>query len=500
MPRPQTEGGTGMKKDLDSINQLIDQWLDESIDEAGTRLLNDWIKDSPENADYFAQRSHLHSRLFDWAQSHDSKVVRVRPAVRVRAVLGAAAAIAVIVMGGVWFSKPAPGHPVAELTARADSDLSYQGKLQSLEYNTIRTGSYEAKRGIASFRFHNGVEVVVEAPAEFQIESDLRMSLSQGRLSATVPPEGVGFTVETPSAEVVDFGTEFAVEVAGDRSSEVHVFDGAVDVKPLGNAEVMPVRLITNGATRIEYDSDVPMGIPLAPDRFLRTLEEPALLYSTAVRALSPIVRLRMGLKTLTKRSDVQFVSSGGSHSPLASGKVGASFRFGGPTEKSFVTMPDYAASMTGKLSGVCWVYAESRPRKASIAADTSGPESGQFAWGLWRDKGFSRVKIRQESGDEVFVREREPLPIGEWQQLAFVADGTSVRLYRNGLEVAAEPCGPVASSHQIPLLIGAHPNELPSEAQQFWHGRIDEFAIFDVALTSEQIMALYEIAQAPKY
>ncbi|MEM1442982.1 MAG: FecR family protein, partial [Verrucomicrobiota bacterium] len=240
-------------KDLDSINQLIDQWLDESIDEAGTRFLNDWIKDSPENADYFAQRSHLHSRLFDWAQTHDSKVVRVRPAVRVRAVLGAAAAVAVIVLGGVWFSKPTPGHPVAELTAWADSDLSYQGKLQSLEENTIRTGSYKAKRGIASFRFYNGVEVVIEAPAEFQIESDLRMSLSQGRLSATVPPEGIGFTVETPSAEVIDFGTEFAVEVAGDRSSEVHVFDGAVDVKPLGSAEVIPVRLVTNGATRIEY-------------------------------------------------------------------------------------------------------------------------------------------------------------------------------------------------------------------------------------------------------
>ncbi|MEM1442919.1 MAG: LamG-like jellyroll fold domain-containing protein [Verrucomicrobiota bacterium] len=485
--------------DFESINQLIDQWLDESIDEAGTRLLNDWIKDSPENADYFAQRSHLHSRLFDWAQTHDSKVVRVRPVVRVRAVLGAAAAVAVFVLGGVWFSKPTPGHPVAELTAWADSDLRYQGRPQSLQDATIRTGNYEAKRGITSFRFENGVEVVVEAPAEFRIESDLKMSLTQGRLSATVPPEGIGFTVETPSAEVIDFGTEFAIEVGGDRSSEVHVFDGAVDVKPLGSAEVIPVRLVTNGATRIEFESDVPMGIPLAPDRFLRTLEEPKLLYSKAVRALSPIAKLRMGLQTLTKRSDVQFVSLDGARSPLASGKVGASFRFEGPVERSFVTMSDYAASTTGKLSGVCWVYAESRPRKASIAADTNGPETGQFAWGLWRDKGFSRVKIRQENGGEVFVREREPLPIGEWQQIAFVADGVSLRLYRNGREVAAEPCGPVALSSQAPLLIGAHPIDSLPGAQQFWHGRIDEFAIFDFALTSEQIMALYEVAQSPR-
>ncbi|MEM9282396.1 MAG: LamG-like jellyroll fold domain-containing protein [Verrucomicrobiota bacterium] len=486
-------------RDFESINALIDQWLDQTIDETGLTSLNEWIKASPENADHFAQRSHLHSQLFEWAQTQDSKVVKLRPAVRARTLVGIAASIAVILLGGLWFSKPAPGKPMAELTARANSDLRYQGRRQSIEDNTIRTGKYAAKQGITSFRFDNGVEVVVEAPAEFRIESDLRMSLTYGRLSVTVPPEGIGFTVETPAAEVIDFGTEFAIEVADDRSSEVHVFDGAVDVKPLRSTETIPVRLVTNGATRIEYESDVPMGIPLAPDRFLRSLEEPTLQYSTVVRALSPTVRLRMGLKTYTKRSDIQFLFPGSTPSPLASGKVGASVQFGGPTERDFLAIPDYTASSSGRLSGVCWVYAESRPRKASIAADTAGPGTGQFAWGLWRDKGFSRVKIRQQDGSDVFVREREPLPIGAWQQLAFVADGTSVRLYRNGREVAAEPCGPVASSGQTPLLIGAHPDEATTEAEQFWHGRIDEFAIFDVALTSEQIMALYKVAQTPR-
>ncbi|MEM1297131.1 MAG: FecR domain-containing protein, partial [Verrucomicrobiota bacterium] len=251
-------------KNKETINRLIDQWLDESIDEAGMNELNAWIKASPENADHFAQRSHLHSRLFDWAQTHDSKVVKFQPAIPVRAVLGIAAAVALLLLGGFWISQPSPGDPVAVLTARDSGDLRYQGKLLDLEDTTIRTGHYEASEGITSFRFGNGVEVVVEAPATFQIESNLRMSLAQGRLSATVPPEGIGFTVETPAAEVVDFGTEFAVEVATDRSSEVHVFDGAVDVKPLKNSEAQPVRLVTNDATRIEYESDVPMGIPLA--------------------------------------------------------------------------------------------------------------------------------------------------------------------------------------------------------------------------------------------
>ena len=61
--------------------------------------------------------------------------------------------------------------------------------------------------------FDGGVMVYVEAPARFDAVSDKRVMLHSGRLSASVPPEGVGFTVETPEAEVVDFGTEFSVDV-----------------------------------------------------------------------------------------------------------------------------------------------------------------------------------------------------------------------------------------------------------------------------------------------
>jgi ferric-dicitrate binding protein FerR (iron transport regulator) len=44
-------------------------------------------------------------------------------------------------------------------------------------------------------------------------------------------PKAIGFTVETPAADVVDFGTEFSVDVAG-GASEVHVFEGLVQVQP----------------------------------------------------------------------------------------------------------------------------------------------------------------------------------------------------------------------------------------------------------------------------
>ena len=49
-------------------------------------------------------------------------------------------------------------------------------------------------------------------------------------MSANVPPEGIGFTIETTEATIVDYGTEFSVE-AGSGASEVHVFNGLVRVR-----------------------------------------------------------------------------------------------------------------------------------------------------------------------------------------------------------------------------------------------------------------------------
>lgn len=481
-----------MKRPEDEFDSLIDSWLDGTIDEPGMTRLNQWIKESPEHADRFAQRSHLHSRLFDWAKTRDARATRKR-SIRVRAVLGAAAAV-ILLLGGVqFFIREEPGSSVATLTAMVEGELRYQGRSLPSGEDIIRTGSYEMNRGLASFRFDNGVEVTLEAPARFRIESALKMILEQGKLSAAVPPEGVGFTVETPAAEVIDFGTEFAVEVNSDRSSEVHVFEGAVDVKPKHRSEAAPVRLLTNGATRVDYQSAVPMGIEIDPDRFLRTLEEPQLTYPGVVRVLDPVVYYRMGLKTFAEGSGIRFVSRGSKKPFLTPGKAGASVRLEGPKDGGFVMVPDYPKSTTGMLSGVCWVYAESRPRKASIATNESESEIGQFGWGLWRDNGNLYIRVKS-GGEDVTVEDPEVFPLREWQHLAFVADGEVLRLYRNGKEVGSVPCGTVDGTELRPMVIGARLYAAGDEprGRQFWHGRIDEFALFERPLTGEQIQNLY--------
>ncbi len=53
-----------------------------------------------------------------------------------------------------------------------------------------------------------------------------------GQMRVHVPPHARGFKLMTPDAKVVDLGTEFGLKVSDSGKSDVHVFDGEVEVYP----------------------------------------------------------------------------------------------------------------------------------------------------------------------------------------------------------------------------------------------------------------------------
>jgi hypothetical protein len=80
--------------------------------------------------------------------------------------------------------------------------------------------------GLAKISFDFGAEVILEGPAEFSLLSEEKMFLQGGKVFARVPTKAVGFVVDTPSAGIIDLGTEFGVQVESDGSSQVHLFKG----------------------------------------------------------------------------------------------------------------------------------------------------------------------------------------------------------------------------------------------------------------------------------
>ncbi|CAL1125272.1 unnamed protein product [Cladocopium goreaui] len=141
----------------------------------------------------------------------------------------------------------------------------------------LEPGPLNLVEGTASIEFDSGVVVVLEGPAKFELETDGLGFLESGRLVANVPPQAVGFTIRTPTATVIDLGTEFGVQVDEELgTSEVHVFVGKVEVGAVGqDDDTTPPRRITAGqAVSVRAKTPVTELADAEPDRFVRSIEE----------------------------------------------------------------------------------------------------------------------------------------------------------------------------------------------------------------------------------
>ena len=90
--------------------------------------------------------------------------------------------------------------------------------------------SIQLTQGTVEFVTDKLVRVVLEAPAEFYFASDSQVSMDYGRLFASVPKQGIGFTVETPNSKVIDLGTEFRVLAHLEGDTEVHMYQGEAEL------------------------------------------------------------------------------------------------------------------------------------------------------------------------------------------------------------------------------------------------------------------------------
>ena len=128
-----------------------------------------------------------------------------------------------LVAGGVWWTHAT--RPVATL-ARVEA-VKWKGKEPKA---VLRSGArLKAERGLFELRFKGGTSVVVEAPADVEIEGPGRVYLHLGRVVAKVPEQARGFTLDSPRGRLIDLGTEFGVSVAPNGNTEVHVLDGVVE-------------------------------------------------------------------------------------------------------------------------------------------------------------------------------------------------------------------------------------------------------------------------------
>ncbi len=77
-----------------------------------------------------------------------------------------------------------------------------------------------------------GAHILLEGPATINLIGPQHVAVARGNLTALVPPEDLGFRVSTPTARIIDLGTEFRVSVSDDGQTDVELLQGEVVVIP----------------------------------------------------------------------------------------------------------------------------------------------------------------------------------------------------------------------------------------------------------------------------
>lgn len=291
--------------------ELLDKHLDGLLDEAGAAELCRWVKADPRHADLVTRAAMIDQRLrqvmrgrqlleeaASLGTSLDDAVIM--PAIRLeqtsepeseanslpqapsvvrtapqtspwrRGYWRVAAAVALAVLVGVVLrSILRPAQPAGALIASAAAVWGKPGQAPA-SGAMLPPGPLNLTSGLAQIRLENGVSLVVEGPAKFEIKSQTTVVLSLGKLTVSVPPNAHGFTVETPAARTVDFGTEFGVFVDDAGNTETHVIGGTVEMTPIASGAT--TRLTADNAARVDYGARATQSITCLAGNFVRDI------------------------------------------------------------------------------------------------------------------------------------------------------------------------------------------------------------------------------------
>jgi hypothetical protein len=125
------------------------------------------------------------------------------------------------------FGLPGEGMEVATLVDSLNAKwMGTQGEMTHGTPIVSSNKSLVLREGYAELLFTNQARITIEGPAEFQIPTDDQIKLNYGRVYAVVPREAIGFTIKTPSSQVIDLGTEFGVWTEPQGDTFHHVTKG----------------------------------------------------------------------------------------------------------------------------------------------------------------------------------------------------------------------------------------------------------------------------------
>jgi len=438
--------------------------------------------------------------------------------------IGAMAAVGMVIAYLLYLvSRPVPPAFVAVLTDGIDVKWA-DHDLPTEPDSLLRPGYMKLVAGIAEITFDGGAKAIIQAPVEIKLQNASRAYLQSGKMSATVPVEARGFALNTPSASIVDLGTEFAVHVNEDGSSDIYVFKGRVSLlagkfgEIIGRLYDTVEQIVEAGqAKRVYAGSSRIRDIQFGQSAFVRDMPSP---YELAVRQSRPTGYWRFGSDNRkmcvnsidSVRHVAKYVGSidCDNHGPgLGDAKPNDAMKLDGrPNNYMLIENITSRRPQNGGSSLVLWLRADEVRDQSIITNETAEGQAEWFSRYLYMEKTGRFAFIVFSDYDEIYegetvetslIRSKQMAQKGRWYHLAITLSRKHVCLFIDG-RLEAEAFDPIEQFGDIGLswYLCTRANISPTDEDDAppIKGAIDELAIYDRALSAEEIKRLYSVSQ----
>jgi hypothetical protein len=469
---------------------------------------------------------------------HEKRRLRVRRWLK-WSLAGAAAAVVLLAAGLYLALRPGPLPDTArEFPAGGRAEVAAAVQFDGVRWepgegdrlregDVVKPRRLRLREGRLTLAFFSGASLTVEGPADLEVLAADRVFCRQGKLRARVPRGAEGFTILAAGYEVVDLGTEFGLNLEPDGKARVMVFEGEAAVSVLGKDGRSIRGALVDGRRSVEIDPDAGriQDVPPQPEVFIPLGQfVPAPLdlapgYAAEILAAKPWAYWRFesladrrvpnevpGRPALRALGGVELEQSPG-------GNCWAHFRLDDHAQ-AFLMDGEWAPPRADGYAIELWVQADLPSANAFgqsalvglIAKDDEKREnhlaylelaarSRRSAHEPCAVRFLDRWPAAVSGGADVFSR-RTMVP-SRWHHVVGQKSGDTLELYVDGECVGTSPSklnatGPDdAATTPCRLLVGRlKQRSMPPHTSEIraLEGRLDELAVYERALTPDEI------------
>lgn len=387
----------------------------------------------------------------------------------------------------------------------------------------VKPGALRLNRGNLQLEFLSGVRVQLTGPAEMHLLTEHQATLLGGQAGVVTPPDSDSFSLNGPVSAVANGSSEFVYRVEGPNRGEVDVYQGEVMASLLGpSGDTLLNELVSSNQRALFADGELAVSektfdqadrvdtIPV-DNLYLHTTDQ----YAQAVKADRPLVYWRfedgdiVGNQITNQMGDhyhgVIHAANDGSidinrgRIRFSKSKKGRYVGLSEPLEG--INRREFSVEFWVRTDRMHWgtffgllPVEQADPKKESHLCVIEYANQTNVVHRPATIRMLYRYPPTNYDGGKNIFSPNSCTP-GIWTHIVAVKTPEAIRLYCNGqLQINLDDLNFDDSSSYTAVL-----GQLDSvRAMRQFEGQLDEVAIYEKALTEEQIRRHYEIITGP--